>query len=312
MLRIVTKQAFYKGIETLDANSVILYDGIELDIDLIIRMKLLEPYIDDNNYFDIIKSLYLKLQKEGGINLLRAVDSSSNLRVLFEVDGFIGEFECKKLMWFKDELCFLDIIPVDNISKMIYNNDVKTIQIRNCNYEWELHSCLPTVNFQKALITQAISMSNNYEIMIPLSESNRCYFKGLENLKKETLEKNFIKIHPETIREVGIEKDVKLTLNYHKKEVTFYAEIHDTKIKRNRDGIEEEVGYLYYCTAILSFQNFDELYNSVNRIKGLFEFINERRWNFINYADMKGTRGMSLNYLQNELSVKFSIVKNYA
>lgn len=306
MIRILFKDAYYKGLDYLDALPIDLdYLNNTIYVDLMISMRGLYPSYLESAYFESINNLQKCLLTFEGLNLLRTIVPlyGGRLRILFENNGFIGEFQCNKIILLNSELCAIDILTLDNRSRVYLDNIFLKHYLRNKDYELELHSCLPLTLFQHIYITDVL-FDSKVESLLPVNNHSRKFFRE----DKQKNENNLINL--------TIEKDLNVGVNYIKKFIKYSTTIYDTNERRNREGIEEVTGYAYNYYAIISFETLDELFDSIKELDSSFVIKNKRDFKFYGafYStlfDLGNTQGLKVSDLQNLLSVVFSINSSF-
>lgn len=306
MVQLFTKERFYKGLDSLKALSIYLdTEKRSTNIDLIIQMQGLEPYFADNTYFENVKKLYTDIKTTDGLYLIREIAASHNnsLNILFERNGYIGEFLCQKVIWFKNHLCAIDIMTVDDISKRLFKEDVLATTFRNEDYKLELHSYLPLFYFQRILITDVISVTRFGNSIIPYDN----YYQALQKKEQQEIQQS----SDEIISIKGIDDNLHVTLDYSHKSIIYMANISDTKIIINREGLEEEHGYLYIYNCYKHYCNLDDLLYSIEKIKQQFTTLNEIKLGFVSYFDLCKTKGMKIYDLQEKLAITFNVSRKY-
>ena len=304
MIRLTTKEKYYSYLEYFDANYIDFDLNGLASIDIWLPLSGSMQYLSDNRYIESLNKIYTRLKSPDGLKLLRYITPSlrdRRLNALFEKDGIIGEFQCRKIIWLKNELCAIDVVALDTYSESYIKERVSKTQLLNFkNHIYELHSCLPISSFHRIHIT-GVDVDCKIEAKYPLNAyilDSPLYDWDRENRGVPTKER--------------IDDNVRVHLDFCNKSIKFGACIREIETTMNREGLEEFYGRIFGYSATKLFNTIEDMNFYIKKLDDKFAVHHYHQTSVFNInTELKGTKGLRIDDLQKQLEIFFKIEIDY-
>ena len=304
MIRLTTKEKYYSYLEYFDANYIDLDLNGFASIDIWLPLGERMPYLSDNRYIESLNKIYTRLKSTDGMRLLRSITPSirdRRLNALFEKDGKIGEFQCKKIIWIKNELCAIDVVALDTYSESQIKENVKKTQLLNFkNHIHELHSCLSISSFHRIHVTD-VDVDCKIEAQYPLNAyilDDPLYYWDRDKRGIPTKGR--------------IDDNVRALLSFCDKSIKFGAYIREVETTMNREGQEENYGHIFCYNAKKMFKTIEDMNFYIKKLSEKFSVHQYNRAGIFNInTELKGTKGLRIDDLQKQLDIFFKVEIDY-